>query len=250
MSSGISVPVGMKNPTAGSTTVMLNSILRCAGAPELHLPQLGGREATAIRSHTPLCVATSVSTVAPTPITTTSTWSAWPSAIPSTPAMPIRQRSSTATTTTRASVRWSSAAFARRCRQLPPQRVHLQAGQRLYDRVLPGGRQSAGRWRRLWQVHHRPVPGLGKDRLPSFTRSRRGLVTRVSNPRNGSTARRIGHLTFDLQRARPEGQRPFASRHLVSNAARSLSVLYLRRCLAPDAAVRDVPFLPAVWDAP
>ena len=26
MSSGISVPVGMKNPTAGSTTVMLNSI--------------------------------------------------------------------------------------------------------------------------------------------------------------------------------------------------------------------------------
>lgn len=43
VSSGISVPVGMKNPTAGSTTVMLNSIYAAQAHPELHLPQLGGR---------------------------------------------------------------------------------------------------------------------------------------------------------------------------------------------------------------
>ena len=53
-----------------------------------------------------------------------------------------------------------------------------------------------------------------------------------------------------LTRARPEGQRPFVSRHLVSNAARSLSVLYLRRCLAPNVALGDVLFLLAVWDIP
>ena len=29
-----------------------------------------------------------------------------------------------------------------------------------------------------------------------------------------------------------------------------LSVLYLRRCLAPNVALGDVPFLPAVWDIP
>ena len=115
VSSGISVPVGMKNPTAGSTTVMLNSIyaaqahqsfifrnweVECDGNP---------------RSRTLSCAATSASMGAPTPTTTTSTSSAWPSAIPSMPAMPIRQRSSTATTTTRASARWSSTAFAKRC---------------------------------------------------------------------------------------------------------------------------------------
>lgn len=114
VSSGISVPVGMKNPTAGSTTVMLNSIyaaqahqsfifrnweVECDGNPLAHAVMRG----------------TSASMGAPTPITTTSTWSAWPSAIPSTPATPIRRRSSTATMTTRASVRWSSIAFARRC---------------------------------------------------------------------------------------------------------------------------------------
>lgn len=114
VSSGISVPVGMKNPTAGSTTVMLNSIyaaqahqsfifrnweVECDGNPLAHAVMRGyiGLDG------------------APTPITTTSTWSAWPNATPSTPAMPIPQRSSTATTTIRASVRWSSIAFARRC---------------------------------------------------------------------------------------------------------------------------------------
>ena len=138
VSSGISVPVGMKNPTAGSTTVMLNSIY-AAQAHQSFIFRNWESSATAIRSRTPLCVATSVSMGAPTPTTTTNTWNVWPSAIPSTPAMPIRRRSSTATTTTRASVRWSSIAFARTVLDsLPPQRVHLQAGQGLYDRVLPG----------------------------------------------------------------------------------------------------------------
>ena len=114
VSSGISVPVGMKNPTAGSTTVMLT--LFTPRRRTRALSSVTGRSsAMATRSRTPSCAATSASMGAPTPITTTSTWSAWPSAIPSTPATPIRQRSSTATMTTRASVRWSSIAFARRC---------------------------------------------------------------------------------------------------------------------------------------
>ena len=87
VSSGISVPVGMKNPTAGSTTVMLNSIY-AAQAHQSLSSATGRSSATATRSRTPSCAATSVSTVALTPITTTSTWSALPSAIPSTPATP------------------------------------------------------------------------------------------------------------------------------------------------------------------
>ena len=114
VSSGISVPVGMKNPTAGSTTVMLNSIyaaqahqsfifrnweVECDGNPLAHAVMRGyiGLDGRTYPK-----------------VTTTSTWSAWPSAIPSMPATPIRRQSSTATTTTRASARWSSTAFARR----------------------------------------------------------------------------------------------------------------------------------------
>lgn len=114
VSSGISVPVGMKNPTAGSTTVMLNSIyaaqahqsfifrnweVECDGNPLAH---------AVMRGYIGLDGRTY-------PITTTSTWSAWPSAIPSMPVTPTRRRSSTATTTTRASARWSSTVFAKRC---------------------------------------------------------------------------------------------------------------------------------------
>ena len=114
VSSGISVPVGMKNPTAGSTTVMLNSIyaaqahqsfifrnweVECDGNPLAH---------AVMRGYIGLDGRTY-------PTTTTSTWSVWPSATPSTPAMPTRRRLSTATTTTRASVHWSSTASAKRC---------------------------------------------------------------------------------------------------------------------------------------
>ena len=65
VSSGISVPVGMKNPTAGST-------LLCStpSTPRRHIRALssaiGRLNATAIRSRTPLCVAISVSMGAPT----------------------------------------------------------------------------------------------------------------------------------------------------------------------------------------
>ena len=114
VSSGISVPVGMKNPTAGSTTVMLNSIY-AAQAHQSFIFRNWEVECTAIRSRTPSCAATLASTAAPTLTTTTSIWSVLPSATPSTPVMPTQRRSSTATMTTRASVRWSSIAFARRC---------------------------------------------------------------------------------------------------------------------------------------
>ncbi len=107
VSSGISVPVGMKTPPP-----VPPPSCSTPSTPPRHIRALssatGRLSATATRSHTPSCAATSASTAAPTPTTTTSTSSAWPSAIPSTPATPTRRRSSTATTTTRANVRWSS----------------------------------------------------------------------------------------------------------------------------------------------
>ena len=114
VSSGISVPVGMKNPTAGSTTVMLNSIyaaqahqsfifrnweVECDGNPLAHAVMRGyigldGRTYPNYHYEHLERLAERYTEHA---------------------AMPIRQRSSTATTTTRVSARLSSIAFARRC---------------------------------------------------------------------------------------------------------------------------------------
>lgn len=44
VASGVPVPVGMKNPTAGSTSVMLKFHLRRPGKAGLHIPQLGSRD--------------------------------------------------------------------------------------------------------------------------------------------------------------------------------------------------------------
>ena len=161
VSSGISVPVGMKNPTAGSTTVMLNSIyaaqahqsfifrnweVECDGNPLAH---------AVMRGYIGLDGRTY-------PTTTTSTSSAWLSAIPSTP---LCQSGSGHRLQPRQLGQASAGAVSHlqgSARQLPSQRVHLQAGQGLYDRVLPGGRQPAGRRRRLWQVDHDPCLGWEK----------------------------------------------------------------------------------------
>lgn len=84
VSSGISVPVGMKNPTA-----VPPPSCSIPSTPPRRIRALssatGRSSATATRSRMPSCAATSASTVVPTPITTTSTWSVWPSATPSTP---------------------------------------------------------------------------------------------------------------------------------------------------------------------
>ena len=74
VSSGISVPVGMKNPTAGSTTVMLNSNLRRPGAPRASSSATGGRVRRQSARARRYALATSVSMGAPTPTTTTNTW--------------------------------------------------------------------------------------------------------------------------------------------------------------------------------
>lgn len=178
VSSGISVPVGMKNPTAGSTTVMLNSIyaaqahqsfifrnweVECDGNPLAH-----ARYAWLHRSR----------------------WAHLPQLPLRAPratgralyrARRLRQPGSGHRLQPRQLGQASAGAVSHLqggARQLPPQRVHLQAGQGFYDRVLPGGRQPAGRRRRLWQVDHRPVPGLGKDRLPHPRDRGTDLVTR------------------------------------------------------------------------
>ncbi len=44
VASGVPMPVGMKNPTGGSTAVLLNSIYAAQAPQTLHLPQLGGRD--------------------------------------------------------------------------------------------------------------------------------------------------------------------------------------------------------------
>lgn len=81
VASGIPVPVGMKNPTAGSTSVMLNSIY-AAQAHQSFISAIGRSSATVTRWRTLCCAAISVLMGAPTPTITTSTWSAWPSVIP------------------------------------------------------------------------------------------------------------------------------------------------------------------------
>ena len=107
VASGVPVPVGMKNPTAGSTSVMLNSIY-AAQARQGFIYRNWEVETT------PCCAVISAWTVAPIPITTTSTWSAWLSA---TRRIPTRTPPwwSTATMTTPASARSSSCASAKKC---------------------------------------------------------------------------------------------------------------------------------------
>ena len=82
VSSGVSVPVGMKNPTAGSTTVMPSTPPRRRRSSS---SATGRSRLRATRWRTPSCAGTSVWTGEPTPTTTTSTWSAWRSATRPTP---------------------------------------------------------------------------------------------------------------------------------------------------------------------
>ena len=113
VASGVPMPVGMKNPTGGSTDVMLNSIY-AAQQPQTFISATGRSRRPATRSRTPCCAATWASTASTTPTTTTSTSSAW---LRSTRPRALRTppRSSTATTTTPASARSSRFASATRC---------------------------------------------------------------------------------------------------------------------------------------
>lgn len=51
--SGFDVPAGMKNPTSGDLSVMLNSVVAAPGKPYLYLPQLGSKDRGGILLHTP-----------------------------------------------------------------------------------------------------------------------------------------------------------------------------------------------------
>ena len=113
VASGVPMPVGMKNPTGGSTDVMLNSIY-AAQQPQTFI----FRNWEVSTTGNPLAHAVLRgyvgSTASTTPTTTTSTWSAWRR---STPPRALRAPppSSTATTTTPASARSSRFASATRC---------------------------------------------------------------------------------------------------------------------------------------
>ena len=178
VSSGISVPVGMKNPTAGSTTVMLNSIyaaqahqsfifrnweVECDGNPLAHAVMRGyiGLDGRTYPNYHYEHLERLAERY------TEHAGYANPAAVIDCNHDNSGKRPLGAVSHLQGGAR-----------QLPPQRVHLQAGQGLYDRVLPGGRQPAGRRRRLWQVDHRSVPGLGKDRLPHPRDRGTYLITR------------------------------------------------------------------------
>lgn len=137
VSSGISVPVGMKNPTAGSTTVMLNSIyaaqahqsfifrnweVECDGNPLAHAVMRGyigldGRTYPNYHYEHLERLARALYR-----------------------ARRLRQPGSGHRLQPRQLGQASAGAVSHLqggARQLPPQRVHLQAGQGFYDRVLP-----------------------------------------------------------------------------------------------------------------
>ena len=54
---------------------------------------------------------------------------------------------------------------------------HQTAGQGLDDRKLHRRRQSENQRRHLWQIHHRPLPGLGKIRTPHLRYGRIAVIS-------------------------------------------------------------------------
>ncbi len=178
VASGVSVPVGMKNPTAGSTTVMLNSIfaaqapqsfiyrnweVQTTGNPLAHAvlrgyisrrrPPRASSTATgksrprATRWRMRCCAGTSAWTAGPTPTTTTSTLSGWPSATRRAPVTPTPPWWSIATTTTPASGPSSRCASPRRCST-------RAVAMRTWTVSCAGSW-----WRATWKVHGGELPG-------------------------------------------------------------------------------------------
>ena len=77
VASGVEVPVGMKNPTGGSTPSCSTPSTRRSKA-RTSSTATGTSPRRAIRSRTRSCAAIADSTTSCTPTTTTSTWSVWP----------------------------------------------------------------------------------------------------------------------------------------------------------------------------
>ncbi len=208
VASGVSMPVGMKNPTGGSTTVLLNSIY-AAQAPQTFIFRNWEVETTATRWRTPCCAATSAWTGATTPTTTTSTSSAWPSATPENFANPAVIVDCNHDNSGKRPLR-AVPHLQRGARLLPPHRAHPWPGEGLHGGVLPEGRQPARGRRRVRQVHHGRLHRLGQDGVP-HPRARRarlalpwrslGGASRIARPMSANMDNTYVWFTFLSRRA-------------------------------------------------
>ena len=160
IASGLDVPVGMKNPTSGDLSVMMNSIL-AAQHPHTFLfsqwevHSKGNPLAHAILRGSVNKYGRSLPNYHYEDLS--QLYELYAKSGLANPAVIIDTNHSNS------GKQWEQQARIAK-EVLPPQRGYRPHGQGTDDRVVPAGRLPEARRRRVWPVHHRPLHRLGENR--------------------------------------------------------------------------------------
>lgn len=162
--SGIDIPAGMKNPTSGDLSVMINSVI-AAQLPLLYLPYLGGKDKrkSAGAHHSPRCDQQARQLRAELSLRG---HSASAGEIQRNTSRKPGYHHRCQPFQLRKEIRAADPYRQRRSAHKTMQQGYRKSRKRCYDRKLSGAWQSENRMRNpcLRKIHYRPVSWMGSDR--------------------------------------------------------------------------------------